>query len=192
MVHSLSMSLAVLATLLLATLSNGLAISYCSSDNTASNQAGKQEDLSFHFDLSLTQFLVYSSFQSNGLCQTTCSGYAYAVLQGGNCWCSDYAPANQVTTYDCNEQCPGYPYDWCGSQSAGLFGYYQLSVAPSGTAGGATPASSSSVSFTSSTSGPPFHSFSFASAPSSASVSSSVVVATPVYSTDSSTSATTV
>ena len=114
------------------------------------------------------------------------------MLQGGNCWCSDYAPANQVTTYDCNEQCPGYPYDWCGSQSAGLFGYYQLSVAPSGTAGGATPASSSSVSFTSSTSGPPFHSFSFASAPSSASVSSSVVVATPVYSTDSSTSATTV
>jgi len=54
MVHSLSMPLALLATLMLATLGNGLAITYCSSSNTADNQAGKQENHCFTLILSNT------------------------------------------------------------------------------------------------------------------------------------------
>lgn len=134
---------------------------------------------------------VYSQYQSNGACEDNCSAYAYAVLQGPDCWCSNYAPSQQVNTLDCNEQCPGYPDDWCGSTSAGLFGYYQLSVAPSGTAGGATTPSSL-VSTSLST--PGFSSFFFASSISSSSSStrSSSIVAQPVFSTSSSRSATSV
>jgi hypothetical protein len=78
---------------------------------------------------------------SNGLCHDTCeANYAFAIVQGQNCWCSNYIPSNQQSTSNCNEPCPGFPSDLCGS-SSGLFGYIALNLKPSGTAG----ASSSSA-----------------------------------------------
>lgn len=97
----------------------------------------------------------YSLYMSNGLCQNHCQGsYAFAVLQGSYCWCSNYIPGDQESTYNCNQQCPGYGSEWCGSTDAGLYGYYLLSAGvPLGTSGGsastAAPTTSSSLVSTS-------------------------------------------
>ncbi|ETI23213.1 hypothetical protein G647_05011 [Cladophialophora carrionii CBS 160.54] len=129
-------------------LCHGLDISYCSSENNAGSYPS-----------------FYSEFQSNGLCQGHCQGsYAFAVLQGYYCWCSNYIPTQQESTYNCNQVCPGYGSEWCGSTSDGLYGYYLLSAGvPLGTSGSgsstpsatySTPSqsSSSSVSIITSTS----------------------------------------
>ncbi|MCJ1301779.1 hypothetical protein MMC08_004580 [Hypocenomyce scalaris] len=121
----------LLAFLLLAISSttSALNIAYCSSENTGSDFAG-----------------VTNHYQSNGACFDTCNGqYAFAILQGSECWCSDYVPADTTSTGSCNEPCPGYPSDLCGSSSGGLFGYIALSMSPSGTAGGSTSSTSSSA-----------------------------------------------
>jgi cell wall integrity and stress response component len=97
---------------------------------------------------------VYNQFQSDGSCQVNCQdSYAFAVLQGTNCWCSDYAPSDQKQTNLCNDPCPGFPRDWCGNLSAGLYGYIALSIAPSGTIDGASLSTqdSSSIASVSST-----------------------------------------
>ena len=85
-------------------------------------------------------------FNSNGACQTVCSGFAFAVVQDQNCWCSNYAPADTTSTSDCSETCPGYPYENCGSASADLFGYVALGKAPSGTIGASTSTSTTPTS----------------------------------------------
>lgn len=84
-------------------------------------------------------------FNSNGACQTACSGFAFGVVQYENCWCSNYAPADTTSTSDCSEACPGYPYENCGSASSGLFGYIALGKAPSGTIGASTSTSTTST-----------------------------------------------
>ena len=84
--------------------------------------------------------IVQNNFQSNGACQTTCTGYAFAVVQYQSCWCSDYVPAATTSTSSCSVACPGYPYENCGDESAGLFGYVALGPAPSGTQGSASSA----------------------------------------------------
>lgn len=97
---------------------------------------------------------MYNQFNSDGSCQLKCQdSYAFAILLGANCWCSNYAPSDQKQTNLCNDPCPGYQSDWCGSSSAGLYGYIALNIAPSGTIDGGssslqTPSSiaSSSVS----------------------------------------------
>lgn len=91
--------------------------------------------------------LVSNIFQSNGACFETCkANYAFAVVQYKNCWCSDYIPAETASAGDCDEACPGFPSENCGSASAGLFGYIALSKSPSGTLGLAGSPSSSSSS----------------------------------------------
>lgn len=85
-----------------------------------------------------------SVYQSTGLCQDSCSGYAYAILQGKSCWCSNYAPGDTGSSGDCDESCPGFPDDKCGSSNKGMFNYILLST-PSGTKS-ASSASSSSTS----------------------------------------------
>ena len=80
-------------------------------------------------------------FNSNGACDNVCSGFAFAVVQGQSCWCSNYVPADTTSTSECSEACPGYPYENCGSQSAGLFGYVALGKAPLGTVGAAASTS---------------------------------------------------
>ncbi|OGM41449.1 ER membrane protein (Wsc4) [Aspergillus bombycis] len=96
-------------------------ITYCSTVNTgASNSAN------------------VSVYQSNGLCTDTCnSDYAFGILQGKSCWCSNIAPnkATNVDTSKCDTGCPGYPDDSCGSASKGVFAYIQMNEhSPSGTA----------------------------------------------------------
>ncbi|KIV90742.1 hypothetical protein PV10_05368 [Exophiala mesophila] len=133
--HVLSAILVVL--LLLFSETQGLDISYCSPENNAGS------------------FPTYNyPYQSNGACQQHCVGsYAFAVLQGNDCWCSNYIPADQVSTSDCNQPCPGYPSEWCGSTDEGLYGYFLLSPGiPSGTLG-ATPSQTTSVSISSNDSG---------------------------------------
>lgn len=102
-----------------------LTISYCSPDNTGSNS-------------------VSSTYMSNGKCQDNCKGsYVFAVIQGTECWCSNYAPSDQVSTSSCNTNCPGYPMEQCGNPSQGLYGYFNLGGIASGTAGGSSSPSSS-------------------------------------------------
>ena len=92
----------------------------------------------------LIMFSVYAQYQSNGLCHDTCQqSYAYAIVQYQNCWCSNYAPADVVSVDECNVECPGFGYENCGNQSAGLYGYIQLNVQPSGTIGGSSSTASS-------------------------------------------------
>ncbi|OAL37820.1 hypothetical protein AYO20_02997 [Fonsecaea nubica] len=119
--------------------SQGLDISYCSPDNNAGSYQGH-----------------YNEFQSNGACQQQCQGsFAFAVLQGYYCWCSNYVPSEQESTYNCNQQCPGFTSEWCGNTDSDLYGYYLLSAGvPLGTSGStaSTPSTTSSPSSSSSSS----------------------------------------
>ncbi|EXJ79691.1 hypothetical protein A1O3_07972 [Capronia epimyces CBS 606.96] len=141
----------VVIILLLSTRSRGLDISYCSPQNNAGSYPE-----------------YYNLYQSNGACQVHCQGsYAFAILQGYDCWCSNYVPTEQESTSNCDQQCPGYGSEWCGSTEAGLYGYYLLSDGvPLGTSGGsaistavstatATASPSVSTSLTQSESGSP-------------------------------------
>lgn len=76
-----------------------------------------------------------NNFQSNGACSQSCAGHAFAVVQYKSCWCSDYIPADTTSTGSCSVACPGYPYESCGDESSGLFGYVALGKAPLGTQG---------------------------------------------------------
>ena len=87
-----------------------------------------------------TSHVVTNNYQSNGRCSTSCAGYAFAVVQGKSCWCSNYIPADTTSAGSCSVACPGYPYESCGNESAGLFGYVALGKAPLGTQG-ASPSS---------------------------------------------------
>lgn len=81
---------------------------------------------------------------SDGLCHDTCDGSAFAVVQGENCWCSDYEPADsiQTDTSNCNTSCPGFPEDTCGGD--GLWGYMALGKEPAGTKGAGSSTTTSS------------------------------------------------
>jgi cell wall integrity and stress response component len=103
---------------------------------------------------------VYNQFNSDGSCQVKCQdSYAFAILLGADCWCSNYAPATQKQTNLCDDPCPGYQSDWCGSSSAGLYGYIALNIAPSGTidGGSSSPQTSSSVASSSVSTHPSTH-----------------------------------
>ena len=77
---------------------------------------------------------VSDPFQSNGLCFDHCKAdFAFALVQGNNCWCSNYIPDS--TTSGCEDPCPGYPSDTCGSTDQDLYGYMVLPNKPSGTRG---------------------------------------------------------
>jgi hypothetical protein len=81
---------------------------------------------------------------SNGYCQTQCqSNYAFGIVQGKNCWCSNLAPADTTSTTSCSDKCPGYPIELCGSVGNNLFGYIALNKQPSGTQGGSGSAATS-------------------------------------------------
>ncbi|KAK1088258.1 hypothetical protein LTR33_000634, partial [Friedmanniomyces endolithicus] len=85
---------------------DGLSQQYCSNENTGSNYQA-----------------VYNIYQSNGACHDQCKdNYAFAVVQWQDCWCSNYVPAEQQSISNCNQNCPGYPSEQCGNQSAGLYG----------------------------------------------------------------------
>ncbi|RMZ91040.1 hypothetical protein DV736_g1732, partial [Chaetothyriales sp. CBS 134916] len=91
-------------------------------------------------------------FQSTGLCGNHCRGsYAFAIIQGYNCWCSNYVPTDQDSIDSCNQGCPGIDTESCGSTDAGLYSYFLISPGqPLGTSGGSD--SSSAPATTASTS----------------------------------------
>ncbi|KAH0354087.1 hypothetical protein KCU81_g1035, partial [Aureobasidium melanogenum] len=144
---------------------HGLGQTYCSSQNTGSN-----------FDA------VTDIYQSNGACQKTCvDNYAFAIVQYQQCWCSNYAPADQVDVSECNQSCPGYPDDKCGDKDNGLYGYIKLNNSPSGTLGSGSASSSTSSAAQSSTQqSTPTSSPSPSSAPASSPVQSDTTVFTSV------------
>ncbi|KAK3105504.1 hypothetical protein LTR53_018307, partial [Teratosphaeriaceae sp. CCFEE 6253] len=114
---------------------SGLSQQYCSSDNTGSDYAA-----------------VFNIYQSNGACKTQCQDqYAFAVVQYQSCWCSNYIPADQQSTGNCNQDCPGYPAEQCGNESNGLYGYIPLYRHPRGTAGGSSSSQASSTPASSTT-----------------------------------------
>ena len=124
---------------------SGLTQALCSSDNTGTSFAvGKISTpiRSEELIADLTNLAATSEYQSNGHCFDTCkANYAFAIVQYQSCWCSNNAPAHTTSVGSCNQNCPGYPFEQCGSQSAGLFGYIALNKSPSGTIGssGTTP-----------------------------------------------------
>ncbi|KAK4914392.1 hypothetical protein LTR28_013679, partial [Elasticomyces elasticus] len=141
----------------------------------------------------------YNIYQSNLACSDQCKdGYAFAVVQWQNCWCSNYAPAAQLPIEACNINCPGYPDDHCGNQYANLYGYIALGKGPSGTAGAAptsitrsAAAASSSAQSVSSTlliTSSNGAAASSTASPSAASSSSSSLPSTPLYAASSATS----
>lgn len=87
-----------------------------------------------------------NNYQSNGACSQNCAGYAFAIVQYKSCWCSNYAPADTASTGSCAVACPGYPYENCGNESSGLFGYVALGKAPLGTQGAVASSSPAPMS----------------------------------------------
>lgn len=86
---------------------------------------------------------VHNIYQSESACSATCTGYAYAVVQYQQCWCSNYTPADTTDISNCNLNCPGWPYENCGSITSGLYGYVALGQHPLGIIGASSiPASS--------------------------------------------------
>lgn len=126
---------------------DNLSQAYCSSENTGSSfTPGASLSVSYVNILTKSDPSIW---QSNGYCTNACKNvngksYALAIVQGSNCWCNDYVPAEQVSTSQCNTPCIGFPYENCGNENAGLFGYIQIGT-PSGTAG-ASSASSTQAS----------------------------------------------
>ncbi|KAL4877481.1 hypothetical protein BJY04DRAFT_198052 [Aspergillus karnatakaensis] len=110
-------------------------VTYCSSDSTGSGAAN------------------FSIYQSNGNCEEHCQGSAFAILQEKNCWCSDIAPNEDtnVDASDCDDGCPGFPDDWCGNSTEGLYAYIQIG-SPSGTASASSTSTSTTRESTSTTS----------------------------------------
>lgn len=136
----------------------------CSSENTGSDFDASQCRSSWAATLSgrlrTNHHTVESIYMSNGRCTTNCTNidptYAYAIVQGKLCWCSDYAPANTVPVSQCSDTCVGYPFEDCGNQAQGLFGYLQIGT-PAGTQGASSPSSTSAGSGSSPVSRTPVH-----------------------------------
>ncbi|CAD0087196.1 unnamed protein product [Aureobasidium vineae] len=114
---------------------HGLSQTYCSSQNSGSD-----------YDA------VTNIYQSNGACHDECAAnYAFAIVQYQQCWCSNYAPADQLDVSQCSQSCPGYPSESCGDKDNGLYGYIKLNIDPSGTLGSGSSSSSTSSAAQSST-----------------------------------------
>lgn len=110
-----------------ATRVNALTQTYCSTQNTGTDN--------------LQDTYTY---QSLGHCHDECnSDYAFAIVQGKNCWCSNYMPADTQDVSDCDTTCPGYGYENCGNSDDNLYGYLKLDLAASGTQGASSASSTS-------------------------------------------------
>ncbi|KAJ0349307.1 hypothetical protein COL26b_002516 [Colletotrichum chrysophilum] len=79
--------------------------------------------------------------------------FAFAIVQYQSCWCSDVAPAasSEADVEDkCNDICPGYDTEKCGSRP-NWYGYIQLSKTPTSTAGGDAATTSAAAASTTQT-----------------------------------------
>lgn len=108
----------------------GLSQEYCSGQNTGASN-----------------FKDTYTFQSNGHCYNECKDtFAFAIVQGKNCWCSNYAPSDQKDTAKCDTTCPGYGYETCGNSDDNLYGYIRADTPISGTVDASTAAKTSAQS----------------------------------------------
>lgn len=107
-------------------------VKYCSNYNTGESFDSGEFNFHYHW-MDVNFFLVLSIYQSHGACTTTCTGYAFAILQGNTCWCSNFAPNDSSAS--CTESCPGYPDEKCGDTANDAYAYVALAVKPSGTKG---------------------------------------------------------
>jgi hypothetical protein len=111
-----------------------LTVEYCSSLNTASGDASKlatKQNVLLGTRANTLAEIEYYLYQSNGWCHDQCvGGYAFAIVQDFNCWCSNYAPGVTSSSDNCNINCPGYS-EYCGGN--GFYGYIALNKAPQGT-----------------------------------------------------------
>lgn len=83
-------------------------LSYCSNFNTGT-------------------YKLSSEYQSNGLCQDNCVGYAFAIVNDDDCYCSNFMPSEVVDLSDCYIECSGYPIEYCGGED--YYGYIELGEA---------------------------------------------------------------
>lgn len=102
----------------------GIAIDYCASNNLGVDN-------------------INYIYMSNGYCKDYCmqNGYAVAITQYLDCWCSNYVPGDTVSNSDCSTNCPGFPSEKCGGD--GLYGYVIVGDV-SGTQDSSTPTSTTS------------------------------------------------
>ncbi|KAK8161707.1 hypothetical protein IWX90DRAFT_278057 [Phyllosticta citrichinensis] len=108
----------------------GLSQTYCSGQNTGASN-----------------FQDTFTFQSNGHCYNECKEkFAFAIVQGKNCWCSNYAPSDQEDPTKCDTTCPGYGYENCGNSDDNLYGYIRADTPISGTVAASTAAKTSDQS----------------------------------------------
>lgn len=136
--------IALVAWLCLIAPATALDIEYCSSQNTGSDfkkgRLGSWVLIRTHAD----HGAVTDIYQSHGACQKICRDkYAFAIVQGNQCWCSNYAPS--LDNKECTEGCPGYPDEKCGNTKEKAFAYLALTLAPSGTIDATTKATVSST-----------------------------------------------
>jgi len=155
----------MVATLVLTLLidrTDSLTQEYCSTENTGASNGACMNDTPHFSEITFADSLTaYWTWQSNGWCSTHCQDdYAFAIVQGNNCWCSNYIPADQSSVSDCSDKCPGFPAESCGSLNNDLFGYVALSKSPSGTMGAASSTSSTVSSPTTSSLSVPSSTFS--------------------------------
>lgn len=103
--------------------------------------------LIYGVDVLMVLNLAQSNFMSNGACAEICTDeYAYAVIIGQSCYCSNDVPATQVSTDECHDPCPGYPPEFCGNATAGYYAYFNLGRAASATVQLSTATANSSSS----------------------------------------------
>ncbi|KAK7566323.1 hypothetical protein IWX92DRAFT_80694 [Phyllosticta citricarpa] len=108
----------------------GLSQTYCSGQNTGASN-----------------FQDTYTFQSNGHCYNECKEkFAFAIVQGKNCWCSNYAPSDQKDAARCDTTCPGYGYESCGNSDENLYGYIRADTPISGTVAASSAAETSAQS----------------------------------------------
>lgn len=102
----------------------------------------------------LILLIVYGEWTSLSSCMNNCTAagsYAFAVVQENNCWCSNYVPSPRVAVSQCDNACPGWPYENCGNIDDNLFGYLALGPAAAGTSGSSTSTVSATSAASSST-----------------------------------------
>ncbi|KAF8424778.1 hypothetical protein BGX38DRAFT_1237580 [Terfezia claveryi] len=143
---------------------------YCSSQNTGTDH-----------------YIGSNQWQSLGFCKDKCVLYAFGVVKGFECWCSDYAPNPSEARTDC-VTCPQFDLEKCGNSKTGAYGYIDTGTRPKSTADASDGPSSTTMSSSTLTVSDPNTSTSLsreATTPSSTKAStifflSSIVETTPV------------
>ncbi|KAF1353813.1 hypothetical protein BDV97DRAFT_396622 [Delphinella strobiligena] len=87
--------------------------SYCSTKNTGS-------------DYNAVTNIWGSLGSCHNNCNTTEATYKWAVVQYQKCWCTNDTPSDTIDVSKCDDSCPGYPYENCGSAANDYFGYVSV------------------------------------------------------------------